>query len=369
MPSERSPIRVVINGIHSKSGGGVTYLNNILPHLAQDPGLELHLVLHESQLPQYEFLVESARLHLFRFKPSMAATLLWEQTVLPIIARMMGADVVFSPANYGPVMAHHGVVLIRNSLAVATQDLRFGKMIYWFGMGIMTLLSLATARKAIAVSSYAVGATTAGPFRSLQRKITIVHHGISPLFRPGGARDGNTVLAVGDIYVQKNYHTLLKAFRHLLDDHPDLVLLIAGRPLDADYMATLTAGVAEMKLEGNIRFLGHVQLEDLIALYQSCTLFVFPSTVETFGNPLVEAMACGAPIACSRRAAMPEIAGDAAEYFAPEDAAAMCATMSRLLNDVRHCQDLSARAVARAAQFSWNHCAGRLADVLKQAAC
>ena len=81
------------------------------------------------------------------------------------------------------------------------------------------------------------------------------------------------------------------------------------------YQEEVKAAVYAAGLTDNVEFLGEKSTEALVALYQTCTLFAFPSTVETFGNPLVEAMSCGAPIVSSNTAAMPEILGDAARFF------------------------------------------------------
>ena len=78
---------------------------------------------------------------------------------------------------------------------------------------------------------------------------------------------------------------------HLKGSHPGLSLKIAGRPIDDDYFQDLKKAVAEKNLEGEVHFLGGVASGELVRLYQRCGVFVCSSTVETFGNPLVEAMA------------------------------------------------------------------------------
>ena len=102
---QSSEIRVLVNGIHAKSGGGVTYLRNIIPLLAEDPGLELHLFLHRDQFQLFGVLDERIRLHLLDFPNGFFSNLIWEQVVLPILARSMSVDVTLSPANYGPLFA------------------------------------------------------------------------------------------------------------------------------------------------------------------------------------------------------------------------------------------------------------------------
>jgi glycosyltransferase involved in cell wall biosynthesis len=89
--------------------------------------------------------------------------------------------------------------------------------------------------------------------------------------------------------------------------------------------------------------------------------------VESFGMPLLEAMASGAPIACSRSAAMPEVLGEAGMYFDPDDAADMARAISMLLDDATLRRDLARRGLARAAGFSWDAAAAETVAVLRAA--
>ena len=139
--------------------------------------------------------------------------------------------------------------------------------------------------------------------------------------------------SVSDIYVQKNFKNLICAVARIASEHSDVKLKIAGQPIDTEYFAELKKMVSEQKLDGKVEFLGQVHPQELVALYQRCGVFVFPSTVETFGNPLVEAMACGAPIACSNTAAMPEVVGDAAVFFDPLNIESITSAISSFLND------------------------------------
>jgi hypothetical protein len=103
----------------------------------------------------------------------------------------------------------------------------------------------------------------------------------------------------------------------------------------------------------SVRFLGSVPEEDLPTLYSGATLFVFPSLWEGFGLPVLEAMACGVPAACSKTSSLPEIVGDAALMFDPLDVEEMAATIGRALEDEALRAELSEEGLQRAAQFSW----------------
>lgn len=367
--AQQKRCRVVINGLHAKTGGGVTYLRNILPFLAANPQLECHLFLHEDQYELFGDPPDGLHLHLLEFRPGFLRLLMWEQVALPYLARAMGARVVFSPANYGPLLGPRGVILLRNSLAVMARESRAGKRAYWRALAAATMASLFFCRRAIAVSHYAKQALS---FRAgfLARKVEVVHHGVDPIFTPpeGERDDGGYVLAVSDIYVQKNLHGLIRAWEKVAVNHPGVELWIVGREVDKDYLDEVRSLIAAAGLTDRVRFLGGRKPEELLDLYRRCRLFVFPSTVETFGNPLVEAMACGAPVASSNTAAMPEIVGDAAVMFDPCDLAEMADKISGLLADPQWRADIGMRGRARAAQYSWQATAERTAAILLAAA-
>ena len=360
-------IRVLINGIQAKSGGGVTYLRNMLPLLADDSELEIHLFIHRSQHELFREIDERVRAHVLEFPNGFFANLLWEQFALPILARAMSVDVTVSPANYGPLMAPANIIVLRNSLAVVGRETRILKWFYWLGLALMTALSLLTCTRAIAVSNYARRALTFRSGKRIRDKVTVVNHGVQDDFSPrNGDRNGGTfLLAVSDIYVQKNLHTLIRAVVRLRDDFPDIHLKIAGQPLDVGYLDELNAMISQADLTNTVEFLGGVSTPNLIKLYQTCRLFVFPSTVETFGNPLVEAMSCGAPIACSNTAAMPEIVGDAAKFFDPLNVTEMADVIGALLNDPEGRRQLSISALRQAQKYSWERAARETATVIK----
>ena len=92
-------------------------------------------------------------------------------------------------------------------------------------------------------------------------------------------------------------------------------------------------------------------------LYNAAELFVFPSLYEGFGLPLLEAMACGAPAACSNRSALPEVAGAAAALFDPEDVEEMASVIGRLLRDPEERAHRAKLSLERAASFSWDRTA------------
>ena len=369
-PVPPRPVRILVNGLHAKTGGGVTYMRNMLPLLAGDPEVKVHLCVHEDQRDLLPEDLGGVTVHFLSFKTGFWRLQFREQVEVPRLARRIGAHVTFSPANYAPLAATNSVILLRNALSVAFVERRPVRLAYWAAVYLGTALSLMVCRRAIAVSDYARRSTGGALLRLVGGRIVVVPHGVGPIFSPpeGASRREKFLLSVSDIYVQKNVKNLLYAVARLRASHPDITLKIAGRPIDAHYFASLKRRVRRDGLEGCVEFLGYVPPEDLVDLYRRCAVFVFPSSVETFGNPLVEAMACGAPIASSNTAAMPEVLGDAAVYFDPADIKDMAGVLDGLLNDAGLRRDLGEKALVRSREFSWQQTAARTLEVLKQAA-
>jgi glycosyltransferase involved in cell wall biosynthesis len=207
-------------------------------------------------------------------------------------------------------------------------------------------------------------------------KISVIRLGVSPHFHPKDRREaaarvsseigveGPYLLFVGNLRPHKNVTTLLRAFAALpARRNADYRLLILGegRKWEDVLMAEChRLGVAEA-----VRFVPRVSYEMLPWVYAAADLLVLPSFIEGFGLPVLEAMACGTPVVCSRAAALPEVAGDAAEYFEPSSAEDLAAAMERVLNSGERQTELRRKGVERAKQFSWEKCARRHVEVYR----
>ena len=352
---EPKPVRVLINALHARTGGGVTYLRNMLPLFAKDPMLDVHLCAHEDQQDILPMGVKNINYHFLSFERGYWKVLIREQFELPRLARRIKADITFSPANYGPIFAPNTIVMLRNAVSVGLVEKRPIKLAYWALLFGATLVSLLACKRAIAVSNYASRVGSSFLWNWTKSKISVIPHGVDKRFciNKNVVRDPNILLAVSDIYVQKNFKNLLLAVSELILNYPNLRLKIAGRPIDLEYVQELDALVKKKKLHDHVTFLGGVDVDALITLYQECGLFVFPSTVETFGDPLVEAMACGAPIASSNAAAMTEVLGDAGLYFNPNKVDEIRDAILKLLmnQELRH--SIGQLAEMRSHEFSW----------------
>jgi glycosyltransferase involved in cell wall biosynthesis len=172
------------------------------------------------------------------------------------------------------------------------------------------------------------------------------------LRRRHGLEGRELVLTVSSSLRHKNLSRLLQAFA-LLDG--DATLVVVGHAgLD---QGNLREQAAALGLGDRVLFTGWVDDADLEGFYATATAFVYPSLMEGFGMPVLEAMRRGVPVACSNVSALPEVAGDAAELFDPRDPAAIAAALRTLLGDPQRRDELVRRGHERHRLFTWERAA------------
>lgn len=197
-----------------------------------------------------------------------------------------------------------------------------------------------------------------------EARITVIPHSVESRFHPQPQTEIERVRTTHDLPAQfvlylginkphKNLVGLIQAYAMLPENAP--LLVIAGawdtRYPEARELATRLA------LTDRVRFLGPVNDADLPGLYSAATVFVFPSRYEGFGFPVLEAMACGTPVACSNVSSLPEVGGDAVSYFDPLLPSTIAAQLIRLLESDSLRQKSATEGVARSLQFTWEQAA------------
>lgn len=171
---------------------------------------------------------------------------------------------------------------------------------------------------------------------------------------------------LGGFNPNKNLRGLARALARVLQDHPTCLLVVAGKRSPQVKRETDNI-VWQEGVPDAVRFLEFVPTQDLAGLYGLCRAFVFPSFREGFGLPPLEALACGAPVACSRASSLPEVTGEAALYFEPYRIEDMAAVIMQLWTDPKLRERLSAAGPAQAAGFSWERCARETLAAYRQA--
>lgn len=162
------------------------------------------------------------------------------------------------------------------------------------------------------------------------------------------------IMYVGQQPDYKNIRRLIQAHQKLLEAHPNLGLVLVGR-MNPDTAAN--KAWSEKQGYRNIHFTGFIDDPERDWLFTKTRAYVFPSLMEGFGLPPLEAMAYGTPVISSNASCMPEVLGDAAEYFDPLSIDDMAATISKVIDDENLRQDLIARGHAQVAKYSWRRMA------------
>jgi len=194
--------------------------------------------------------------------------------------------------------------------------------------------------------------------------VTNVGNGVDSTFRPEGHRYDPGfpyILYVGNARPHKNLNRLFSAFAQI--DDPRLHLVLTTPKTQELVMRLIEKGI-----EGRVRFAGPVSDEDLPALYRGALALVFPSLMEGFGLPPLEAMACGTPVVASGSTAIPEVVGDAALLVDPLDAADIRQGIERVLEDSALRNAMRQSGLARARLFSWDTVAAKVNRVIQDAA-
>ena len=203
-------------------------------------------------------------------------------------------------------------------------------------------------------------------YGSLDVPITVVPSGVGPEFTPDAPRltkwPRQYLLHVGHRRGYKGGDTLFQAFSLVKDDYPELMLMLAGGgPLTTDEKKELM----DLRIEDRV-FQQQLPDSAMPSAYANARLFVFPSAYEGFGLPVLEAMASGTPVLLCDASSLPEVGGDAAEFFSTGEPDVLAKQISKLLTDDALRRDRIGQGLQRATQFSWSHSAKKTANVYRR---
>lgn len=383
MAKPLAPLRVGFNAaLYSptqdyRAAGLHRYIGALLGALDALEDLELTVFAPAAALPQ---LAASLRRAELRAAPDRVGRplprILWEQARLPLAAARAGLGLLHGPAHALPLLAPAPMV-------VTVHDLSFFRLPGSFPrsqgayLRAATRLALRRARAVIAVSAFTarelVELLSVDPAR-----IRVVHNGCDPDCRPlppdevrhwrrARGLPERFILSLATLQPRKNLGLLLEAYARLLavdPAAPDLVLA-GGHGWGED---DLPARAKALGLGNRVRLTGFVAQADLPWLYNAATLFAYPSHYEGFGLPVVEAMACGAPVVVAATSSLPEVVGGAGLALPADDPGRWAAEMAALLADEGRRAAMRRAGLVQAARFSWERAARETLEVYNRAA-
>ena len=358
-------MRIFINALSARLGGGQTYLLNLLKHVPQEENWQVLVLVQPSfvidGLPQNVVRIEQALLE----NPWKRA--IWEETKLPALLKQHDVDLFFSPGGLLPRLLPSKMltaVTFQNMLPfdhVQRKKYPFGyrRLRDWLlERGLSS--SMRRADLVIFISEFARNFIKQ-ELGELQNTSVVIPHGIHPSFnackekplqRPTWLPDGNYFLYVSFIDHYKAQLEVVQGFNLYRKQGGQGKLLLVGteyRP----YGDLVRQEIADRGLTEEIILTGNVPHEDLPAIYQHAHINLFASHTENCPNILLEMMASGRPALVSNRAPMDEFGGDAVAYFDPSDPEDIALQLNVLVRDEELQRRLVNVAMKRVTVHTW----------------
>ena len=367
-PARQDRVLVDATSVPPTRGGVARYVAGLLSGLG-DLGVEVDVVVKRRDL---EWLRDQAPSHRYHVAPSAVdrrpVRLVWEQVALPLTARRLRADVLHSPHYTSPLLFRGRRVVTLHDATFLTDPDDHGRLKRLF---FSAWIRWARARADVVVvpsRSTAVDLDASVP--PSRAEVLVAHLGVdSGVFRPpsavdvarfrevhGLAADASWIAFLGTVEPRKNLGVLLDAHDDLRAKQSDVppLLVSGGAGWDSSAVARLEA--AGDVSGAPVRWLGYLPLEQLHVLLGASAAVVYPTSREGFGLPVLEAMSSGALVVTTPVSAIPEVADDAVLYASPTSAE-LSAVLSDVLAGRVDRASLTARAVSRAASFTWAECA------------
>lgn len=370
MPTDLAPLRHLgVNAVflEPRMGGIETYVRRLYPALLElRPDLRVSFFVNElgRRLLASEPWAEQVELVNHPLLGRRGTRAVSEAILLGPIVDRRGCEVLHSVALTAPLRLRAASVVTIADVTWLRQagSVPFSTRLLW------RTLVFPAARRAdrLIAHSRAARAEIAEDMGVPEQRIDVVPHGPGAetsaeptpepeLRRRLGLGSGPIVLAVSALLAHKNVGALVESLPEIRRAVADVQLVIPANPTPLG--ADLAARARALGLGEALVLPGWVSPADLEGLYAAASCFAFPSLREGFGLPVLEAMRRGVPVACSDASALPEVAGDAALMFDPNQPAELAAAVTRLLRDRDLAGELAARGRARAAEFTWRRAA------------
>ena len=276
----------------------------------------------------------------------------WYLIALPARARRDGMEVLHCPTQRAPVRSSVPLIVTFHDLAVLRHPETFNRWTRQYSRHALPRVARAATRL-IAVSEF-----TKRELLELlevpEKKVRVIPNAVGePFTADGEAAEGDYVLAVSTLEPRKNLPRLVEGYRRARLN--GLPLLVAG-----------AEGWGGVRVEGDgVRWLGEVRDEELARLYRGARCVAYVSLYEGFGLPVLEAMACGAPVVVGRSDALEEVSGGAAVLVDPLDPDAIAAGLNEAIDRT---EELRPLGLERALAFDWREVAQQTVAVYREAA-
>lgn len=373
---------VIVNSVGARVGGAISYLNGILPRLAATEKYRFLVLVDEHAPMAGEPEGANVTVRRLRFRAGFTRAM-WDQVGLPRMARKSNAVAILSLLNHGPRFAGIPQLILQRNGWYFTRTTTPDPPIKGLDLWTRRQLALATCRgsRIVIVPSAAMKADLESWLR--HPRVAVLPHGLDTDFYASNTRnldwlphglpqgEGPNIAYISHVASYKGHHDLLTAFRSMLKSFPgaQLALTIGSQ----DRRETGPRSVAEelsragRDLPG-LHLLGEQQDRRVVrSLYEWADIIALPSRMESFGFPLLEAMAMAKPVVASALPALVELGEDIALFHASGDAEALSDHLERLAADPAARADRGKRGRERALSYGWDRYVPRLVALIDEA--
>ncbi len=295
----------------------------------------------------------------------------WLNWTLAMAVRRDKVDVMFFPANDFWLWRAAPTVVALLDIAPATKLFQY--LPSWRDRLQNRLQMKALGRitdKVITISKFSAD-SIAAHLPKVAHKLQVVYCGLSSIFQLSEIKDMSSkpyILFVGGFDRRKNLERMLQAYKLLLArGRTEKLLLVGSAGENKKLYYDMPEMIAAHDLQKNVEIKSGVDDNQLVQLYGNARILVIPSLIEGFGLPVLEAMSCGCPVASSNAASLPEVGGDAVQYFDPYNIEDMANCMQRILTDHHLQQEMIARGHEQVKKFSWQKAGEQVYKLLKEA--
>ncbi|MBA4166555.1 MAG: glycosyltransferase family 4 protein [Chitinophagaceae bacterium] len=300
----------------------------------------------------------------------------WEQVSLPAAIKKNKSDILHCTGNTAPLNCRIPLILTLHDIIYLEETSFKGSLYQNIGNIYRKWIVPYAIKKAacvITVSDYEKRIIEKY-FPGAASKIAVVPNGVDErfnnkyskeeiaLFRKKYSLPEKFILYLGNTAPKKNTANVVKAYAHYCESEK-YPLAIVITDYDKRHVERILSSINKSLRAGSFIFPGYVPVNEMPLLYNCSTLFLYPSLRESFGLPILEAMACGVPVITSNTSAMPETAGAAAELIDPDDYKIIAESISKLITDEALRNSYTQKGLARASHFSWDNSAGQLLKI------
>jgi glycosyltransferase involved in cell wall biosynthesis len=369
-------MRVAYNAIllgNYFSGVEVT-ISTLASNLAQKLGNNLHIFLNKQAKDRFPF--PDASCHYAGFPSgSRLSRIAWEHLLLPGLANKIGCDLLHCPGYIVPFKVNcPTVVTIHDAIALTQPKLcKISNQLYY---GALMGRSAKNAAQVIVPSGFVrnqlvkmFGITTGKinviPFAPASAFKKIEDPTLLAQVRTKYGLPEKFILSVSNHEPKKNISGIIRAFAAFKDKVKGYKLVLVGR--NAWGVGEINGIIRNFNLEGDVIITGYIPFADLPAVYSLADMFLFPSLDEGFGIPVLEAMACGTPVVCSARGALPETTSGAAVCVPPDDINGIAEVLAKFAGNSGMRSDFIEKGFIRAGELSWEKITRATIEVYRKA--